>query len=175
MTDLNLPTILFYGISLIVVILAFLTVVCRRIFRSAVFLLFALLGIAAIYFMMDMEFVAALQIIVYVGGIVVLIIFSIFLTHQTGQKLPRKLLKRIIPAAILAIAGLSFVIYTLLGTYIPANTTLKVDNSIEQIGRQLLDYQKHGYVLPFEIVSVLLLAALIGSIVIAQRSRKVNE
>ena len=55
-----------------------------KIFRAAIFLLFTLIGVAGLYFWMQIEFVAAVQIIVYVGGIVVLIIFSIFLTQQSG-------------------------------------------------------------------------------------------
>jgi NADH-quinone oxidoreductase subunit J len=68
----------------------------RKIFRSAIWLLFSLIGIAALYFWLQVEFIAAVQIIVYVGGIVVLIIFSIFLTQQSGNEMPKQPLKRTI-------------------------------------------------------------------------------
>ncbi|MCX7987110.1 MAG: NADH-quinone oxidoreductase subunit J [Bacteroidales bacterium] len=172
---MTIEQILFYVISSLVLFFAFLVIICRRIFRSAIYLLFSLLGIAAIYFMMDVEFIAAIQIIVYVGGIVVLIIFSIFLTHQVGEKMPRKLLKRVIPAIILSLSGF------LITMKIIADQTLsiatpkdKLNASVERIGLQLLDYKNYGYVLPFEIISFLLLAALIGSIVIAIRPRQQN-
>jgi NADH-quinone oxidoreductase subunit J len=165
--------ILFYIFAGFILLFAFLAVVCRRIFRSAIYLLFALLGIAAVYFMMDVEFIAAIQIIVYVGGIVVLIIFSIFLTHQVGEKLPRKLLKRIIPASILSLTGFALTAGILAKNTFYSNVSdQKFNGTVENIGHQLLDYKKYGYVLPFEIISFLLLAALIGSIVIAIRQPK---
>src|SRR5215471_1551064 len=80
--------IIFYLLSAFIIGTALLAVTARKIFRSAVWLLFSLMGIAGIYFWMDMNFIAAVQIIVYVGGIVVLIIFSIFLTQQAGKEMP---------------------------------------------------------------------------------------
>ena len=65
-----------------------LAVTSRKIFRSAIWLLFSLIGIAGLYFWFQVDFIAAVQIIVYVGGIVVLIIFSIFLTQQSGKEMP---------------------------------------------------------------------------------------
>ena len=68
---------------------ALLAVTSLKIFRSAIWLLFSLVGIAALYFWMQVEFIAAIQIVVYVGGIVVLIIFSIFLTQQSGKEMAK--------------------------------------------------------------------------------------
>lgn len=164
--------ITFYILSALIITSALLTIISRRIFRAAIFLLFSLVGIAGIYFIMDVEFVAALQIIVYVGGIVVLIIFSIFLTHQAGEKLPKKLNKRMIRGSLLALAGFATFLYVFLNHSFTENYNHPFDSKIETIGRQLFDYKSHGYVLPFEIISVLLLAALIGSIVIAIKTRK---
>lgn len=170
---MTLEQILFYIISGLVLLFGFLVIVCRRIFRSAIYLLFSLVGIAAIYFMMDVQFIAAIQIIVYVGGIVVLIIFSIFLTHQVGEKMPKKLIKRIIPALILSVGGFVLIIDILSRhTFIVSGDPKKFNPTVENIGHQLLDYQKLGYVLPFEMISFLLLAALIGSIVIAIRPKQ---
>jgi hypothetical protein len=80
-------------------VFAALSVTTRQIFRAAIYLLFTLISIAGIYFWLQYEFIAAVQIVVYVGGIVVLIIFSIFLTQQTGEKLPKQKLDRKIFAA----------------------------------------------------------------------------
>ncbi len=77
---MNASQVIFYLISAFVLGMAVLAVTSRKIFRSAIWLLFSLAGVAALYFWMQVEFVAAVQIIVYVGGVVVLIIFSIFLT-----------------------------------------------------------------------------------------------
>ena len=93
--DMSASAIIFYIIS------AFILGAdsCRyhkKDFRSAIWLLFSLIGIAALYFWMQVEFIAAVQIVVYVGGIVVLIIFSIFLTQQAGNEMPKQPLKRTI-------------------------------------------------------------------------------
>jgi NADH-quinone oxidoreductase subunit J len=76
---MNASQIIFYLISAFVLGTAVLAVTSHKIFRSAIWLLFSLVGVAALYFWMQVEFVAAVQIIVYVGGVVVLIIFSIFI------------------------------------------------------------------------------------------------
>ena len=78
--------VIFYIISAFTLGTGIFSVTTRKIFRAAIHLLFSLIGIAGIYFWLQYDFIAAVQIIVYVGGIVVLIIFSIFLTHQSGEK-----------------------------------------------------------------------------------------
>src|SRR5882762_7703739 len=98
-------TIIFYLLAALTLSSGFLAVTTRHIFRSAIYLLFSLIGVAGLYFWLQYEFIAAVQIIVYVGGIVVLIIFSIFLTQQSGQELPKQKLSRIIFSAIAAFCG----------------------------------------------------------------------
>lgn len=80
--------VIFYLLAALVLGSGLLAVTSRQLFRSAIYLLFSLIGIAGLFFWMEYEFVAAVQIVVYVGGIVVLIIFSIFLTQSAGEKLP---------------------------------------------------------------------------------------
>src|ERR1035437_1965224 len=83
-----------------------LAVTARNIFRAAVFLLFSLVGIAGLYFYLNYEFLGAVQIVVYVGGIVVLIIFSIFLTAESGTDMKKSPLARsLFSAAATALAG----------------------------------------------------------------------
>jgi NADH-quinone oxidoreductase subunit J len=91
---MNGSTIIFYLLALLTLVCGILSVSTRQIFRAAIYLLFSLIGIAGIYFWLDYQFVAAVQIVVYVGGIVVLIIFSIFLTQQAGDKLPKQKIGR---------------------------------------------------------------------------------
>src|SRR6202020_1649928 len=80
--------VVFYILSFFILATGLLAVTSGKIFRSAIWLLFSLTGIAGLYFWLQLEFIAAVQIVVYVGGIVVLIIFSIFLTQQSGKDLP---------------------------------------------------------------------------------------
>ena len=87
-------TIIFYLLAAFTLLSAVLAVSTRQIFRAAIFLLFTLIGVAGLYFWMQYEFIAAVQIVVYVGGITVLIIFSIFLTQQAGELLPKQTFSR---------------------------------------------------------------------------------
>src|SRR5580693_1772739 len=91
---MNANAILFYLLSAFILGAGILSVTTRKIFRSAIWLLFSLIGIAALFFWMELEFIAAVQIIVYVGGIVVLVIFSIFLTQQSGNVMARPIKAR---------------------------------------------------------------------------------
>jgi NADH-quinone oxidoreductase subunit J len=173
---MSASTIIFYVLAALVLAFGALTVFSRKIFRAAVSLLLSLTFIAGIYLLWGMDFIAALQIIIYVGGIVVLIIFSIFLTHQSGEQLPKPLVKRIVTSGILAIAGLgltSWVVYN--HVFTPAAGVTAVDPTVHNIGRQMLSYSDYGYVFPFEVINILLLAALVGSIVIAIKKKNKEE
>jgi NADH-quinone oxidoreductase subunit J len=169
---MSASAIIFYILGALVLTFGVLTIFSRKIFRAAVYLLLSLIGVAGIYIVMDMQFVAALQIVIYVGGIVVLIIFSIFLTHQSGERLPSRLPKHLFWAVFLAGSGLLLTTHVVYHFTYTASTVAPISHSVKSIGEQLIDYRKYGYVFPFEIVSVLLLAAMIGSIVIAMKSKK---
>jgi NADH-quinone oxidoreductase subunit J len=167
---MNASTIIFYAISAFLLGSGLLAVTSRKIFRSAIWLLFTLVGVAALYFWMGVNFIGAIQIIVYVGGIVVLIIFSIFLTQQSGKEMPKPLMKRTIFSILAALFGLGFS-YNLISNYgFKINTTTPFDVSVSEIGTQMLSTTSHGFVLPFEVVSMLLLAAMVGCIVIAMKT-----
>lgn len=173
---MNGTIILFYILSGIVIVFAAISVFTQKIFRAAICLLTSLVGIAGIYLLWDMDFIAALQIIIYVGGIVVLIIFSIFLTHRASEKLPEQTLIRRIRSFIIALIGFVFTSWVLLSSQLlsintaPSSTPL----SIKEIGVQILTFDKYGYLLPFEAVSFLLLAVLVGGITIAIKHKNKN-
>jgi NADH-quinone oxidoreductase subunit J len=156
----------FYAISAFLLTFGVMAVTTRKIFRAAIWLLFSLIGIAAMYFWMDFQFLAAVQIIVYIGGIVVLIIFSIFLTQATGRDMPQALTSRKLIALALSLGGFALISHFLAHANYHESTGL-VDASMPAIGRKLLSVETGGYALPFELISVLLLAAMIGCIVIA--------
>lgn len=141
----------------------------RKIFRSAIWLLFSLIGIAALYFWLQVEFIAAVQIIVYVGGIVVLIIFSIFLSQQSGREMPKQSLKRIIASALAVLFGFGLT-FLQIWKYNFQPATKNFEWTVERIGSQMLNTTTGGYALPFEVVSMLLLAAMVGCIVIAMKA-----
>jgi len=161
--------IIFYLLALLTLGSAVLAVSTRHIFRAAVFLLFALMGMAGLFFWMNYAFIAAVQIVVYVGGITVLIIFSIFLTQETGEKLPQQLWSRRFIAALASFCALVFTLTQIFQHTFNASKQTAIEVSVQQIGLQMLGTNQYGYALPFELISILLLAAMIGCIVIAIR------
>ena len=167
--------IMFYVLSAFVLVSGLLAVTARKIFRSAIYLLFALTGIAGIYFLMQYEFLAAVQIIVYVGGIVVLIIFSIFLTQQSGAVLPAAMTGRKLFAVLASVFGFLFLAFQFNNHPFQVVAGNNPGPSMETIGKQMLNVTESGYSLPFEVVSLLLLAAMIGCIVIALKDNPVAK
>ncbi|HVM89971.1 MAG TPA: NADH-quinone oxidoreductase subunit J [Puia sp.] len=169
---MNGSTIIFYLLAALTLVCGLLSVSTRQIFRAAIYLLFTLIGIAGIYFWLDYQFIAAVQIVVYVGGIVVLIIFSIFLTQQTGEKLPQQRLGRKIFSALAVFCAFAFTMLQVYQNDFTEAPTEGLPPSIQNIGKLMLSTQNGGYALPFELVSMLLLAAMIGCIVIAIKSKE---
>lgn len=164
-------TIIFYLLAAFILGNGILAMTTPKIFRAAIYLLFSLIGVAGLYFWMHVEFVAAVQVIVYVGGIVVLIIFSIFLTQQTGTDMPKPTWQRMVFSSLAVILGGTFTYSLMLNHGFGDTSDEGFDVSPQRIGDQMLDYQVTGYALPFEVISILLLAAMIGCIVIALKSK----
>ena len=168
---MNASAIFFYIIAAFILGTGILAVTTRKIFRAAIWLLFSLIGIAAMYFWLSVEFIAAVQIVVYVGGIVVLIIFSVFLTQQAGVEMPKTATQRKLISFTISAGGFAFVSWLILQNEFKAAEDY-FDSSISRIGTQMMDTGELGYALPFEVVSILLLAAMIGSIVIAKKESR---
>jgi NADH-quinone oxidoreductase subunit J len=166
---MNASVIIFYILSAFILGAALLAVTARKIFRSAIFLLFTLIGTAALFFWMGVEFVAAVQIIIYVGGIVVLIIFSIFLTQKSGEEMPKPLRNRSLFSVLALLFGFAFTFHLIYQYRFDQPGPHSFDVKVSDIGTQMLSTTEHGFVLPFEVVSILLLASMIGCIVIAMK------
>ncbi len=162
--------IIFYLLGGFILGNAVLAMTTPKIFRAAIFLLFTLMGVAGLYFWMHVEFVAAVQIIVYVGGIVVLIIFSIFLTQESGTKMPKVNNKRMVFSLLASVCGIVLTMLLINQYAFPEIATTTLDASPNKIGMQMLDYSERGYALPFEVISILLLSAMVGCITIALKS-----
>jgi NADH-quinone oxidoreductase subunit J len=163
--------IMFFIFSAVIVIFSILTVTSRRILRAATFLLFVLVSTAGLYFMLRFNFLAAIQLTLYAGGIVVLIIFSILLTSHVEAKLELPGLTKKIFAFLAAIAGATLCIVTIIQYKFPETSIISGRTNIDDIGKALTNTGKYGYALPFEVISILLLAAMIGSIVIAKKRK----
>ena len=162
--------ILFILFAAMIIVFSILTVMTRRILRAAVYLLFVLVSTAGLYFMLNYQFLAAVQLTLYAGGIVVLIIFSILLTSHISQKFEAAELKKSIFSAIATVSGAILCIVTILDYRFSATTEAAREVNMKLIGNSLLSVDYDGYVLPFEIISVLLIAAMVAAIVVAKKA-----
>jgi NADH-quinone oxidoreductase subunit J len=152
-----------------IAVFSILTVTSRKILRAAVYLLFVLVSTAGLYFMLNYQFLAAVQLTLYAGGIVVLIIFSILLTSHISQKFDPVGWKKSLFSALAVIAGAIVTIVTILDYRFEATRKAAVEVDMKLIGKSLLWVKGEGYALPFEVISILLIAAMVAAIVIAKK------
>ncbi len=166
-------TIIFLILAVIILGSAFMAVTTKRIMRAATYLLFVLFGTAGLYFLMGYTFLGSVQVMVYAGGVVVLYIFGLMLTgrHDNKENASLSLAKRFaaLAATLCGAAIFLFIIisHKFAGAVLSAPS--EQTTSIKVIGQQLIASDKYGYLLPFEVVSILLLACIIGGLIIARK------
>lgn len=168
---MNAYKLMFILFSAVIVIFSIFTVTTRKILRAAVYLLFVLISTSGIYFWLNYQFMAAVQLTLYAGGIVVLIIFSILLTHHIDHKFDIPGWRKVLPAALASLSGMLLTLYTILTYDFVATDKAPVSVNMKVIGTQLMGIGENGYALPFEVISILLLAAMIGAIIIAKKGK----
>ena len=163
--------VMFIILAVIILGAAVLSVMTKRIMRAATFLLFVLFGVAGIYFLLDYTYLGAAQISVYAGGITMLYIFAIQLvSKQTLQGLYERLRgSRVIAGVLSALAGLALVAVILLKNQFISKVIPNEEVGMKEIGTTLVSTD--GYVLPFEFISIFLLACIIGGIVISRKDK----
>lgn len=163
--------ICYWIIALSIVIFSVLTVTTRKILRAATYLLFVLFATAALYFKLDYEFLGTVQIAVYAGGIVVLFVFAILLTTRPGDNAARlesnKQTLGLLGALAAAVAAGWALCSRTSDILVSAPEMNNAD--MHAIGRALLGTGHEQYLLPFEAISILLLACIIGGVVIARK------
>lgn len=166
----TLETFVFYFLAAFIIVMSVMTVATRRIVRSATYLLFVLFGTAGIYFLLGYTFLGSVQIMVYAGGIVVLYVFSILLTSGEGDRAERLKRSRFLAGLFTMIAGAAIILFiTLKHNFLQTRNLIPLEIDINTIGHALLSSDKYGYILPFEAISILLLACIIGGIMIARK------
>ncbi len=155
---------------------AVMCVMTKSIMRSATFLLFVLFGVAGMYFLLDYTFLGAAQIAVYAGGITVMYIFAINLVSKRtlGNLVERFKGTRVLSGALIALIGLVMVAVIVLKNNL---FNAVVSGSLQEvpmqkIGESMVSSGKYGYVLPFEFISIFILACIIGGILIARKEDK---
>jgi NAD(P)H-quinone oxidoreductase subunit 6 len=165
---MEVSTVVFYVITVITVGSAAIVAFSRNIIYSAFSLLGTFMGIAWIYIFLGADFVAAVQVLIYVGGILVLILFAVMLTHRiTDVEITNRSAGRI-PALI--IIGVFFVLLVQTITETPWMKVKEIarEPTTAKIGELFLEQ----YLLPFELASLVLLAAMIGAVVLSRKEIK---
>ena len=166
--------VVFYTLAALIIVSAILAVTSRRMLRAATYLLFVMIGMAGLYLLLNYHFLAAVQLAVYAGGILILFIFAILLTSAKGDSTETADKGKVAIGLVAAVGGLVVTLVTLtkhVFLYADPNPTLTGDHEINMkvIGQTLMGTEKYQYLLPFEVLSVLLLAAIIGGIIIAKK------
>ena len=155
---------------------AVMCVTTKRIMRSVTFLLFVLLGVAGLYFLLDYTYLGAAQISVYAGGISMIYIFAIQLvSKRTLQGLTERVkIKRFVMGGLLSLVGFATVVAVFVKNHFLQTWSAADDVEVPMstIGEALLGSEKYQYVLPFEFISVFLLACIIGGIVVARKEEE---
>ena len=160
--------IFFYVLAAMALVSALMVVTRKNPVHSAMFLVFTFFCVAGIYITMSAEFLAAVQVLVYAGGIVVLFLFVIMLVPLKAgiRRLPvRRGASAILLCGLVAVAVLSIYQHAVASEMSMATEANKVMGNIETVGTEL--YTR--YLLPFEVASVLLLVAMVGAVVLARR------
>ncbi|MDD3160658.1 MAG: NADH-quinone oxidoreductase subunit J [Bacteroidales bacterium] len=167
--EMTLNEVVFYLLSTVIVVCSILTVTTTRILRSATYLLFVLFATAGLYFQMNYSFMGAVQLTVYAGGVIVLYVFSILLTSSPGGDKERPKRKYMFAGLSAVVVGALLSIYLILTHSFPASRYVAGEIDMKTIGQVLMGTEKYQYLLPFEAVSVLLLACIVGGILIARK------
>jgi NADH-quinone oxidoreductase subunit J len=174
---LGLRDLFFYGVGAALLGLALLAVAARNLFRSALALLGVLWCTAMLFILLKAEMVALVQVMVYIGGIMIFVLYAVLLTSELGGKMPRPAAFRLVTGAAAATLFLGFLLS--LARRVAGDTVEVVGPgaeapianiaSLKDLGLRLLDPGPDGFLVPFEIISVVLLAAMVGAIAIARQ------
>ena len=163
--------VLFYAFAAMSACAAVGVVVSRNIVRTAVALLFALLGVAGLYFLLDAEFLAAVQLVVYAGGTLILIIFGVMLTSKSPfSRFEPKLVEVVVAVSIASVLliALLMAINNAMGHFGTAEVPPGSRYPVDLLGQALLG----DYLVPFELASVLLLVVMIGAAYLAKGRKR---
>jgi NADH-quinone oxidoreductase subunit J len=156
--------IAFWVLAVVSVVAALSVVTMKNLFRAALSLILCFVAVAGLYITLSADFLAIIQILIYVGGISVLFLLAIMLTRDIPQGSPANRLR--LPAFLMAAVLLAIMVFSFSNTTFAVSNTAPVAPTTAALGQLLLS--NDGYVLPMEIAGVLLLAAVVGAVVIAR-------
>lgn len=155
----------FYAVAAGTLAGAWVAVSARNLFRAALGLALALFGVAALYLFLEAEFLAVTQLLVYVGAILTLLVFGVMLTARIADPSVARWNRQAAGAFVLAAVIGGGLAWAYLQTPWPAETAPAPPVPLPAIGRMIVS----GYLLPFELLSLLLLGALVGALYVARK------
>ena len=156
--------IAFWILAVVGIVAALGVVLLRNVFRAALSLVLCFLAVAGLYVTLSADFLAAVQILVYVGAISVLIILAIMMTREVRTGSPSNRL--VIPAFLVSAVFLAVLVFTMINTSWQVSGIAPLEPTTGPLALKLLG--ENGFILPVEIAAVLLLAAILGAIVLAR-------
>lgn len=168
--------IVYFVVAIAIVVFSFKAVTTRRILRAATYLLFVLISTAVIYFQLGYQFLGAVQIAVYAGGIMVLFVFAIVLTHKPNDKSGLIDSHRRMLGIGVSVAGgvvllcAIFFMPLIHGASLTECLSAGGEITMKEIGEAFTGSDRFQYLLPFEAISVLLLACIIGGVTVARKN-----
>lgn len=165
--DINL--MIFSSLALVMIVAALFAVTSSRIMRATTELLFVLFGTAGLYFILHYTFLGAAQITVYAGGIVVMFIFVVLLIGKGSVDITQTSLRRYLAGTAIALTGMVTAVYLITTTDFQALDFTGEGVEMKELGTTLMGTEKYNFILPFEVMSVLLLACTVGAIMIARK------
>lgn len=169
-SDALFTDIVFYAVALLMIVASVVTITAKNLLRSAVFLIISFIGTAIFYLMLHAEFLAMAQIMVYAGGVVIFVVFTVLLTSHLGEtafniKLPRNFI-----AAAISCGFLFTMVRFLFKADLDATGAAASDYaSLPSLALRLLSTDPAGFIIPFELVSFVLLVTLVAAITIARK------
>jgi len=156
---------LFFIVAFWIIVCALGVVLFRKIVYSAIAMIFCFLGVAFAYALLNAGLVAVIQILVYVGAISVVVMFAIMLTEAQHGRYPLFFNRQAVFAAPLVVAGAAIVAVAVVSSGIAGVGEVSLTPSLSELSKLIFNV----YVLPFELVSLVLLAAMVGAILLARR------
>jgi len=158
----SLSVVLFLVFAVLAIGAAIRVVFCHRIFHGAMWLIVSFFGVAAIYMLLESPFLAGIQLFIYIGGVAVLTVIAIMVTKRVMAPNQRTL-NDPVSAGIVALALFGVMVWMILSLPLPmAPTAPVIEGGLELLGAALVDPQ--GFLLPFEVVSVMMLVVLVASL-----------
>jgi len=164
--------IVFLVVALVTLVAGFMVVTTRNLVHAALWLVATLFGVAITYAVLNANFLAVVQVVVYIGAIAILFIFAVMLTRKDMRDQGPQLNKNWWFGALLAVLTFGGLFFLLQGWSGMARTAAALPSgfdAISELGSELVS--PAGYVLPFEVASVLLVAALVGAVYVAFNPR----